>query len=57
MDRFFLSTYAYQIDGRGLPEARCAGELPCHGGLVPDLTIVLDSRPLTGSTRANAAIA
>jgi len=42
MDRFFLSTYAYQIAGRGLSEAlvRSANEL-ATGGHVPDLTLVL----------------
>src|SRR5512142_1631622 len=43
MDRFFLSTYAYQIAGRGLsePYVRDANCL-ATGGLVPDLTILLD---------------
>jgi dTMP kinase len=42
LDRFFLSTYAYQVAGRGLPEAevRAANQLAV-GGLVPDLTIML----------------
>jgi len=42
LDRFFLSTYAYQVVGRGLPEAevRAANQLAV-GGLVPDLTIML----------------
>jgi dTMP kinase len=42
-DRFFLSTYAYQIAGRGLPEdeIRRANAL-ATGGLVPDLTLLLD---------------
>jgi dTMP kinase len=42
-DRFFLSTYAYQIAGRGLPEeeVRQANELATRG-LIPDLTILLD---------------
>jgi dTMP kinase len=41
-DRFFLSTYAYQIAGRGLPSAlvRSANQLAV-GGLTPDLTVVL----------------
>lgn len=41
-DRFFLSTYAYQISGRGLPEdrVRAANQIAVDG-LVPDLTIVL----------------
>lgn len=42
-DRFFLSTYAYQIAGRGLPEAgvRAANQL-ATGGLVPDLVLLLE---------------
>jgi dTMP kinase len=42
LDRFFLSTYAYQIVGRGLPEAevRAANRLAV-GDLVPDLTVML----------------
>jgi dTMP kinase len=42
LDRFFLSTYAYQITGRGLPEedVRAANRLAV-GNLVPDLTIML----------------
>jgi dTMP kinase len=44
LDRFFLSTYAYQVAGRGLPEeeVRAANQLAV-GGLVPDLTLLLDS--------------
>ena len=43
MDRFFLSTFAYQIAGRGLSEeeVRAANCLATEG-LVPDLTFVLD---------------
>ena len=43
LDRFFLSTYAYQIAGRQLPEEaiRSANAL-ATGGLVPDLTLLLD---------------
>jgi dTMP kinase len=43
IDRFFLSTYAYQIAGRGLPEedVRRANALATNG-LVPDLTLLLD---------------
>lgn len=53
MDRFFLSTYAYQIDGRGLPEdeVRSANAL-ATGGRVPDLTIVLDITAAEGMARA-----
>lgn len=41
-DRFFLSTYAYQIAGRGLPEQQVtSANLFATGGLVPDLTILL----------------
>jgi dTMP kinase len=41
-DRFFLSTYAYQIAGRGLsePEVTAANRF-ATGGLVPDLTLLL----------------
>lgn len=41
-DRFFLSTYAYQVGGRGLPEAevRAANRLATRG-LVPDLTLLV----------------
>lgn len=43
LDRFFLSTYAYQIAGRGLPEedVRRANALATDG-LEPDLTLLLD---------------
>lgn len=41
-DRFFLSTYAYQIAGRGLPEPEVtSANRFASGGLVPDLTILL----------------
>jgi dTMP kinase len=41
-DRFFLSTYAYQIAGRGLPDAEVtAANRFATGGLIPDLTILL----------------
>jgi len=41
-DRFFLSTYAYQIAGRGLSESEVtAANRFATGGLVPDLTILL----------------
>jgi dTMP kinase len=55
MDRFFLSTYAYQIDGRGLPEdkVRAANSL-ATGGRVPDLTIVLEISATEGMARATA---
>ena len=43
VDRFFLSTYAYQIAGRGLPEdeVRRANALATDG-LVPNLTLLLE---------------
>ena len=41
-DRFFLSTYAYQIAGRGLPESDVtAANRFATGGLVPDLTLLI----------------
>jgi dTMP kinase len=55
LDRFFLSTYAYQVVGRGLPEedVRAANRL-ATGGLVPDLTILIDLPPAQGLERADA---
>lgn len=52
LDRFLLSTYAYQVHGRGLPEAdvRAANHL-ATGGLVPDLTILLSVSPDEGLRR------
>jgi dTMP kinase len=55
VDRFFLSTYAYQIVGRGLSEAevRAANRL-ATAGLVPDLTLLLDVPAAHGLERADA---
>ena len=55
LDRFFLSTYAYQIVGRGLPEdeVRAANRL-ATAGLVPDLTLLLDLPLREGLGRADA---
>jgi dTMP kinase len=55
LDRFFLSTYAYQIVGRGLPEeeVRAANRL-ATAGLVPDLTLLIDIAPSKGLQRADA---
>jgi dTMP kinase len=55
VDRFFLSTYAYQIVGRGLPEpeVRAANRL-ATAGLVPDLTLLLDVHVSHGLDRADA---
>jgi dTMP kinase len=53
LDRFFLSTYAYQVGGRALPEAevRDANGF-ATGGLVPDLTLLLTFPVELGLTRA-----
>ncbi|MEO6865589.1 MAG: dTMP kinase [Gemmatimonadaceae bacterium] len=53
LDRFFLSTYAYQIHGRGLPSdrVRAANQLAA-GGLVPTVTIVLHLPNNEGLARA-----
>ena len=53
LDRFFLSTYAYQIGGHGLPEAevRAANGL-ATGGLVPDVTLLLTFPTAQGLARA-----
>lgn len=52
-DRFFLSTYAYQVAGRGLPEREVveANRL-ATGGLIPDLTLLLSVPPDVGLARA-----
>jgi dTMP kinase len=53
VDRFFLSTYAYQGDGRGLPEddLRAANRI-ATSGLVPDRTLLLTLPPEAGLERA-----
>jgi dTMP kinase len=52
LDRFFLSTYAYQIGGRGLPEADVrATNLMATEGLVPDLTLLLTLDSSVGLAR------
>ena len=53
LDRFFLSTYAYQIAGHGLAESevRAANQF-ATGGLVPDLTLLLDFPVAEGLARA-----
>lgn len=55
LDRFLLSTYAYQVHGRGLPEpeVRAANRL-ATAGLVPDLTLLLSLAPTEGLARAGA---
>jgi dTMP kinase len=53
LDRFFLSTYAYQVGGRGLPEdaVRDANAF-ATGGLVPDVTVLLTLPVVEGLSRA-----
>lgn len=55
LDRFLLSTYAYQVHGRGLPESdvRAANHL-ATGGLVPDMTLLLMLPADEGLRRAGA---
>jgi dTMP kinase len=55
LDRFFLSTYAYQVVGRGLPleAVRQANQLAV-AGLVPDLTLLLLGDPDTLAARVRA---
>jgi dTMP kinase len=54
MDRFFLSTYAYQIHGRGLDESRVrASNTLATRGRVPDLNIVLAIPAEEGLARAS----
>jgi dTMP kinase len=55
-DRFFLSTFAYQVAGRGLPAelVRAANALAV-GDLVPDLTIVLAYPAASGLERKQSA--
>lgn len=54
-DRFFVSTYAYQIAGHGLDDAqvRSANAL-ATGGLVPDLTLLLTLSAEAASSRRSA---
>lgn len=53
-DRFFLSTYAYQIAGRGLPDAEVrAANGFATGGLAPDLTILLQLPVAAALARAD----
>jgi dTMP kinase len=55
LDRYLLSTYAYQIHGRGLDAdtVRAANRL-ATGGLAPDLTVLLQLPVAEGLARAAA---
>jgi dTMP kinase len=51
-DRFAMSTEAYQMAGRGLPaEVVLPANRAAAGGLVPDLTLILDLTPEAGQAR------
>lgn len=55
-DRYDLSTLAYQVAGRGLPRAEVEAALRlATGGLVPDLTLVLDVPVGVGRERQRRA--
>ena len=55
LERFFLSTYAYQVHGRGLPEDEVrAANMLATGRLTPDLTILLRLSSEEGLKRADA---
>ena len=55
-DRFDLSTMAYQVAGAGLPADEVAQALRlATGGLVPDVTLVLDVPVDVGRARQRAA--
>lgn len=55
-DRFDLSTIAYQVAGRGLPlDPVAASNALATGGLVPDLTLVLDIPREVGEARQASA--
>jgi dTMP kinase len=53
LDRFTLSTYAYQVEGRGLDEREVrAANAVATGGLVPTLTLMLRLPQQIGAERA-----
>jgi dTMP kinase len=53
IDRFFLSTYAYQGAGRGIPDEQLvAANRVATQGLTPDLTVLLDLSTDEGLSRA-----
>jgi len=52
VDRFFLSTYAYQGVGRGIPETELvAANRMATRGLTPDITVLLDLPTVEGMSR------
>lgn len=54
LDRFFLSTYAYQVAGRGLDAATVrAANLLAIGDVRPDVTCVLELPVAEGMARAS----
>ncbi len=54
LDRFFLSTYAYQIAGRGLShDGVVAANALATGGLVPGVTLLLNIDHEAGLARAS----
>lgn len=54
-DRFSDATYAYQVGGRGLDEARFdALEAWVHPGFQPDLTLIFDLAPEIAAARVAA---
>src|SRR5213082_2139393 len=56
VDRFFLSTYAYQDAGRGIPDADlAAANHMATTDLIPDLTLLLDLPADEGLERATNA--
>jgi dTMP kinase len=56
LDRYSLSTMAYQITGRRLPMAACLSAIElATDGLVPDLTLLLMCSYETGKSRQVAA--
>lgn len=55
LERYSLSTMAYQIAGRGLPMAQCLSALDlATGGLVPDRTFLLTCTHETSCLRQQA---
>lgn len=56
LDRFFLSTYAYQIAGHGLPEVAIRGaNAVAVAGVVPDRTLLFEYPAAEGLHRTTVA--